>query len=89
MTTLTATRSSTHAGTAVRIGQVLTVLVTAFLLFDAVIHILNIAPVREGAVSLGFDPDMMPLIGALELLLVVLYVVRRTSLLGAVLVTGR
>ena len=88
MTTLTAARTTTHPGIAVRIGQLLSVLVTAFLLFDAVIHVLNIAPVQEGAVTLGFDPDLMPVIGVLELLLVGLYVVRRTSLLGAVLLTG-
>jgi hypothetical protein len=87
MATLTASRTS-HSGAAVRTGQVLSVLVTAFLLFDAVIHILDIAPVRDGAVTLGFDPDLMPAIGVLELALLVLYVVRRTSVLGAVLLTG-
>jgi hypothetical protein len=86
MTTITATR--TRAGTAVRTGQVLSALVTAFLLFDAVIHILDIAAVRQGAVTLGFDPDLMPVIGVLELGCLGLYVVRRTSLLGAVLLTG-
>jgi hypothetical protein len=86
MTTITAAR--TRAGTAVRTGQVLSALVTAFLLFDAVIHILDIAAVQEGAVTLGFDPDLMPVIGVLELACLGLYVVRRTSLLGAVLLTG-
>jgi DoxX-like family len=88
MATVTTAGTSSHPGTAVRAGQVLSVLVTAFLLFDAVIHILDITPVRDGAVTLGFDPDLMPAIGVLELALLVLYVVRRTSLLGAVLLTG-
>ena len=88
MTTLTAARTSTRPGTTVRLGQVLSTLVVAFLLLDAVIHVLNIAPVREGSVTLGFDPDVMPLIGVLELVCLGLYAVRRTSVLGAVLLTG-
>jgi hypothetical protein len=88
MTTLTAPRSTSRTGTSARVGQVVTVLVSAFLLFDAVIHILNIAAVVDGSEKLGFDPDVMPYIGVLELALVGLYLVRRTSVLGAVLLTG-
>ncbi len=89
MTTLVAsTTGPARAATGVRIGQVITALVAAFLLFDAVIHILNIAPVVEGSRTLGFDVDVMPWIGALELALIGLYVVPRTAVLGAVLLTG-
>lgn len=87
MTTATAQTTPATTTTA-RAGQVVSGLVTAFLLFDAVIHILNIAPVIDGARALGFDPDVMPVIGVLELVLVVLYAVPRTSVLGAVLITG-
>jgi len=84
----TADTGISASSTAARVGQVVTVLVTAFLTFDAVIHILNIEPVVEGARKLGFDPDVMPYIGVLELLCLVLYAVRRTSAMGAVLLTG-
>jgi hypothetical protein len=90
MTTIAAPRTatgSTHR-TATRTEQVVTALVSAFLVFDAVIHVLNIAPVVEGSRTLGFDPDVMPYIGVLELLCVGLYLVRRTSAIGAVLLTG-
>ncbi|CAN5133684.1 DoxX family protein [soil metagenome] len=87
MTTATAQTTPATTTTA-RAGQVVSGLVTAFLLFDVVIHILNIAPVIDGARALGFDPDVMPVIGVLELVLVVLYAVPRTSVLGAVLITG-
>jgi hypothetical protein len=50
--------------------------------------VLNIAVVRDSARVLGFDPDLMPLIGVIELLCLALYVVPRTSPLGAVLLTG-
>jgi hypothetical protein len=82
------TGASAKATSAVRVGWVLTVLVTAFLAFDGVIHILNIAPVVDGARKLGFDPDVMPFIGVLELVCLALYAVPRTSVVGAVLLTG-
>lgn len=90
MTTLAAPAHS-HVPTttrAVRAGQVVTALVAAFLLCDAVIHVVNIAPVVEGSRALGFDPSVMPWIGALELVLVVLHLVRRTSVIGLVLLTA-
>jgi hypothetical protein len=74
--------------TAVRIGRGISWFFAAFLTFDAVIHIANIEPVVEGSRRLGFEVDVMPWIGLLELALVVLYVVPRTAVLGAVLLTG-
>ena len=88
MTAVATSSDSTRSSTGVRVGRVLTALVTAFLLLDAVIHVLEIAPVVDGARTLGFDPDVMPLIGVLELVCLGLYVVPRTSFLGAVLLTG-
>ncbi len=90
-TTAHASRPSTVAAprrTAVRVGRGISWFLAAFLTFDAVIHILNIAPVVDGSRRLGFDVDVMPWIGVLELALVVLYVVPRSAVLGAVLLTG-
>jgi DoxX-like family len=88
MATVTAPGTAASTTTATRIGLVVTVLVAAFLAFDAVIHILSVAPVVESARQLGFDPRVMPFIGAVELVCVALYVARRTSAIGAVLLTG-
>ena len=85
--TAPATAPSTTT-TATRTGLVVTVLVAAFLAFDAVIHILSIQPVVDGARQLGFDPDVMPFIGVLELVCLTMYVLRRTAPVGAVLLTG-
>ncbi|MGH3716948.1 MAG: DoxX family protein [Micromonosporaceae bacterium] len=81
MTTDTTQRPST---TSLRIGQVLTVLVAAFLLFDAVIHIMNIQVVQEATAQLGYPAWTATFIGVLELIGVVLYLIPRTSLLGAI-----
>jgi membrane protein DedA with SNARE-associated domain len=71
-----------------RVGQALTVLVSLFLAFDAIGHVLKVSQVVAASRSLGFDPDVMRAVGILELLLLLLYLVPRTSLIGAVLLTG-
>ena len=71
-----------------RAGQTLTLLVGLFLAFDAVSHLLKTPHVTDAAKALGFDPDTMPIVGAVELLCLVLYLAPRTSVLGAVLLTG-
>lgn len=71
-----------------RTGQVVTGLVGVFLLFDAVIHVLEIGPVVESFRALGFDPGVSVPIGLLELACLALYLVPRTAPLGAVLLTG-
>lgn len=73
---------------AVRVGQALTGLTALFLLFDAVIHILRIEAVVESFQALGFPLSTAVAIGVLELVCLVLYVVPRTSVLGAILLTG-
>jgi hypothetical protein len=63
-------------------------MVTAFLLFDAVIHLLKPAPVVEAFAKLHLPLSLAVELGIVELLCLVLYVIPRTSILGAVLLTG-
>lgn len=72
------------------IGRILSGLVIAFLLLDGAIKLIPIAPVTETLQQLGFTvtDDLARGIGALTLLCAVLYAIPRTSLLGAVLLTG-
>jgi hypothetical protein len=69
-------------------GRVLSGLITAFLLFDAVIHMLKPAPVVEGFAKLNFPLRFAVPLGFIELVCIVLYVLPRTSILGAILLTG-
>ena len=62
--------------------------VVLFLLFDAVIHILKIAPVVQAFSQLGYPLSTAVGLGVVEIVCVVLYVVPRTSVLGAILLTG-
>ena len=83
-----AATSRTGSSVATRVGWGLTAAVTAFLGFDAVIHLARIQAVVDASLSLGFPVELNVLFGVLELCCLVLYVVRPTALFGAVLLTG-
>ena len=69
-------------------GRVLSALVTAFLLFDVTLKLLHPPMVIEGTAKLGF-PESSILVTAILLLgSLVLHLVPRTAVLGAVLLTG-
>ena len=63
-------------------------LVIVFLLFDGTIKLLNLPMVREATAQLGYPESTIPVMAALVLGCTVLYAIPRTSVLGAVLLTG-
>jgi hypothetical protein len=69
-------------------GRILSGLVTAFLLFDAVIHLLKPAPVVEAFARLHLPVSLAVDLGIIELLCIALYVIPQTSIFGAILLTG-
>jgi hypothetical protein len=69
-------------------GYVLTGLVAAFLAFDTVMKLLQLAPAVQGTTELGYPAGTVVVIGAIELVCLVLYLVPRTSVLGALVLTG-
>lgn len=71
-----------------RAGLALRALPVLFLLFDAGIKLTEIAPVTEAFARMGFPPALASVIGGLELCCLVLYLVPRWSIVGAVLLTG-
>ena len=71
-----------------RVGWVLTGLVSVFLGFDAVIHVLNVATVQSAMSELGWPEHLASIIGIIEAGALCLFLYARTSLLGAVLLTG-
>lgn len=81
-------QESTRASARVRIGRFVSALPVLFLVFDCTIKLLNIQPVVESMQRLGYASDIGPLIGALELFCLTVHLVPRTSVLGAILVTG-
>jgi hypothetical protein len=80
---------ATAPGRAARItGWLLTSLVALFLLFDSVTKLLQLPAVAEATVQMGFPATTVPVIGGTLLACLVLYLIPRTAVLGAVLLTG-
>src|SRR5437763_1341203 len=69
-------------------GRVLTGIAIAFLTFDAGIKLIGAKAAVDGTVQLGYQPHHLPIIGAIALLCLILYVIPRTAPLGAILWTG-
>ncbi len=69
-------------------GRILSTLAVLFLLFDSVGHLTMPSPVVEAFVRLGYPLTLGLGIGILGLVCTVLYATPRTSILGAVLLTG-
>lgn len=69
-------------------GRVITAIPVLFLLFDSIIHVLNIAPVVEASVQLGYPIGIARTLGIIELACLFAYLWPRTAILGGILLTG-
>ena len=69
-------------------GRIITAVSVLFLLLDAGNHLMKTPPVVEAFVRLGVPVGLAGPIGALEIACLVVYLVPRTALLGAILLTG-
>ncbi len=73
---------------AVIAGRILSGLAVAFLAFDGIIKVLRTPLAIDATVQLGYPAGAAFGIGVVELLALILYVVPRTSALGALLLTA-
>jgi hypothetical protein len=73
---------------ATRLGITLTILAALFLTMDTVMKLLQLGPAVEGTVALGYPVNTVLGIGIAELVCLVLYLTPRTSVMGALLLTG-
>ena len=69
-------------------GRIVSALPVLFLLFDGTIHIMRIPAVVAGFAQAGFPISTAVPIGIIEIVCIILYVIPRTSVLGAILLTG-
>lgn len=69
-------------------GRVIGGIATLFMLFDAVMKFAKPAPVIQAFVQSGWPAELSAPLGAILLICTVLYVIPRTSVLGAILLTG-
>jgi hypothetical protein len=69
-------------------GRIVSALVIVLLLFDAGIKVLRLPAVVKGTVQVGYPVNVVLPIGIVLLVCVILYAIPRTSILGAILLTG-
>jgi DoxX-like family len=69
-------------------GRIMSALPALFLFIDAVGKLLKPAPVVEGTVQLGYPESVLLGLGIVLLTCTVLYVIPRTAIFGAILLTG-
>lgn len=86
--TTTAATTTAPSRTAVRVGWLLSGLVSLFLLLDAVMKLIKTPEVVEATIKLGFPESSIGVMGVLLLAGVLLHLVPRTSVFGAVFTTA-
>lgn len=69
-------------------GRVMSAIPVLVTLLGAVMKVLKVAPAMEGMARAGFSERLVLPIGVLELVCLAVYVIPRTSVLGAILLTG-
>lgn len=69
-------------------GRIISCLAVLFMLFDAVIHIVNPPFVVESMQKLGYNAAITPSLGVIVLICTAIYLFPKTSVLGAILFTG-
>jgi DoxX-like family len=69
-------------------GRVVSAIPVLLMVFSAVMKFAKPVPVVEGMVRFGYPAGLLFVLGVLEFLSCVVYVIPRTSVLGAIFMTG-
>ncbi len=69
-------------------GRIVSAVVILFMLFDGGIKVLKLAPAVEGTMRLGYPVGLVLPIGIVALACTLLYAIPKTTILGAILLTG-
>ncbi len=69
-------------------GRIMSGFIMLFMLFDCVTHFIRTEQVRQAFAQLGIPIELSVVIAAIQLVCLILYVIPKTSVLGAVLFTG-
>lgn len=74
--------------TSLRTGYIISALGVLFMLFDAILHVMNFPFVQESFKQLGYPTDLGVSLGIIKLVCLALYLTPRTRILGVILLTG-
>ena len=84
----TITTDHGHSRRALWTGRIISGVAVAFLTLDAVGKLLRVQPVLDGTRQLGYPVEVVFGLGVTLMSCVLVYLVPRTAMLGAVLLTG-
>lgn len=87
-TTPVITSTTSPSKSALWTGRVLTTLVVLFLLFDAITKVIKEAHTISASAKLGWTAQGVQNIGFVLLACTIIYIIPRTAILGAILLTG-
>ncbi|MDB5115838.1 MAG: hypothetical protein JWQ79_1330 [Mucilaginibacter sp.] len=87
-TTVSQKLTATPSNTSLWIGRIISGLCVLFLLFDAIMKIIKEIHSVQGSAQLGWPEYAIQAIGIALLISTILYVIPRTAILGAILLTG-
>jgi hypothetical protein len=70
------------------VGRIMSAIPALFLIMDSIMKLMNIQAVRDTMTQLGYPTTLSATLGIVTLICVAFYLVPRTSVLGAILLTG-
>jgi hypothetical protein len=83
-----AARTATASKKMLWTGRVISAIPVLLMVFSAVMKLIKAAPVVQGMPRYGYPESQIVIIGVLELLSCIIYLIPSTSVLGAILMTG-
>ena len=84
----TSASARASAGRRVWTGRILSGLVSLFLAFDLIVKLVQQSDAVKATAQLGFPDGTLVLLGVIQLICLIAYLVPRTAVIGAVLWTG-
>ena len=84
----TATRSPSIPKAKLWTGRLIAGWLVLFLAFDAIVKVLNLSVAVEGTTRLGYPAHLILILGVVQFACLIAFVVPRTSIVGAILLTG-
>jgi len=69
-------------------GRTLTTIATLFLTMDAAVKLLRLPMAVEGTKQLGFSADIVLVLGIIQAISLIAYLIPRTAIFGAIIWTG-
>jgi hypothetical protein len=87
-TTVSPTTAAAPSKSSLLAGRIISVICILFLLFDAIAKIMRESHSVKGTIFLGYGENMVQVIGTILLVCTIIYIIPRTAVLGAILITG-